>query len=179
MDVTFRPRKPEDNPVLAKMAVQTMGKVVQESAGYALSEPMALRQIEENQVTTIIEHKHQPIGYYSYSMLPTGQMYLSAVIIVPEFQHHGIGRLVAERIEREARSHQTDTILGHIHYANQQSLIFWLKNGWKIIGPHMHGTLAVQKKLDPALPSDSHSTPTKAPPKKRKSNLTRSKRYVK
>ena len=148
MVLSYRPRESKDNPFLIRVSMQTMSRVIKKSTGRPLTKTMILEQIDGNQTTVVIERSNRPIGYYSYSILPSGQMYLSALILVPAVQNKGIGRRVARRIEHVAREKEIDTILGHIHYANSQSLVFWLKNGYRILGPHMQGTLAVEKKLD-------------------------------
>ncbi len=147
MDISYRPRHKKDQQFLVHVSMRTMNQIIIKSTGRPLTEARILKQINENQTTEIIESAKRPIGYYSYSILPSGQMYLSAVVLSPEMQHRGIGRRVAKHIEGVALSKGIDTILGHIHYANRQSLIFWLKNGYRILGPHMKGTLAVEKRL--------------------------------
>ena len=147
MDITYRPRNFRDNDFLVSVSMKTMEKIIKESAGHPLTEAMVLEQIDGNQITTMIENNKRPVGFYSYTILPTGQLYVSAVVLSPKAQHQGIGRLVAKHIEQEARDNKATAIIGHIHYANNQSLIFSLKNGFRIVGPHMPGTLAVEKKL--------------------------------
>ena len=147
MVISYRPRRPQDNPFLIRVSMQTMSKVIKKSTGRALTKTMILEQIDENQTTVVIESSKRPIGYYSYSILPSGQLYLSALILAPAVQNKGIGRRVAKRIEQEARAKDTHTIIGHIHYTNSKSLVFWLRNGYRILGPHMRGTLAVKKRL--------------------------------
>ncbi len=147
MVISYRPRRPKDNPFLIRISMQTMSRVIKKSTGRPLTKSMILEQIDGNQTTVVIESSKRPIGYYSYSILPSGQLYLSALILAPAVQNKGVGRRVAKRIEHVAREKDIDTILGHIHYANSQSLVFWLKNGYRILGPHMQGTLAVEKRL--------------------------------
>lgn len=147
MQIHYRPASTKDRPFIVRVSLRTMKHVISYSTGHTLTKAVVMKQLADNQATVIIENGKRPIGFYSYSFLPTGQMYLSALVLVPSAQNRGLGKRVIKRVVAKARVNKSTAILGHVHYTNSRSVVFLLKNGFRIIGPHMPGTLAVEKKL--------------------------------
>ncbi len=142
-----RPRQKKDDAFIVRVALQTMRRVYRESTGLPLTKSMILQQLRVNTTTMIVENGHQPIGYYSYTMLAPKRLYLSALVLSSNVQGKGIGQRIANHIEREARAQGAQIIHAHVQCTNSRAIVFWFKNGYRILYPQMKGMLAIGKTL--------------------------------
>ncbi|MCL6597742.1 MAG: GNAT family N-acetyltransferase [Alicyclobacillus macrosporangiidus] len=147
LSLVYRRRQKTDDSFIIRVALQTMKNVFEKSTGIPLSEEMIRQQLDINTTTMVIERYGRPIGYYCYTKVPSGAIYLSALVLSPEAQHKGIGTRVASHIEREARRLGAHAIHAHVQIANTKAIIFWLKNGYQVQTSRINGMLALEKTL--------------------------------
>lgn len=147
--LVFRKRKETDDPFLISSTMQVMGQVYEDSIGTPLTERFVRDQLTTSQETVIVERADKPIGFYNYSVYSPERAYFGALILLPDAQAKGIGKQVLQRFEKQMQSRGIRTIEGHVQTANSRAIVFWLKNGFRIIGMPMRGLLAVEKQLSP------------------------------
>jgi GNAT superfamily N-acetyltransferase len=129
--------------------MQIMGQVYKDSIGTPLTERFVRDQLNTSQETVIVERVNKPIGYYNYSLYSPERAYFGALILLPDAQAKGIGKQVLKHFENQMQSRGIRTIEGHVQTANSRAIVFWLKNGFRIVDMPMRGLLAVEKELSP------------------------------
>lgn len=147
--LVFRKRKETDDPFLISSTMQVMGQVYEDSIGTPLTERFVRDQLNTSRETVIVERADKPIGFYNYSVYSPERAYFGALILLPDAQAKGIGKQVLQRFEKQMQNRGIRTIEGHVQTANSRAIVFWLKNGFRIIGMPMRGLLAVEKQLSP------------------------------
>jgi ribosomal protein S18 acetylase RimI-like enzyme len=145
--LSYRKRLENDDPFIIKTSLSLMKEMFKQSVGIGLREDIIRQQIRANETVMIIERNNKPIGFYMYTVFPSGEMYLSSLILVPHVQNQGIGTEVVHHIISEARKINVQKIIGHVQISNENALTFWKKNKFRVIGRPIHGSVEIQRSL--------------------------------
>jgi RimJ/RimL family protein N-acetyltransferase len=145
--LVFRKRQVKDDPFIIKTSLSLMKETFEQSVGIGLTKDMIRKQIQANDTVMIIERENKPIGFYMYTMFPSGEMYLSSLILVPHVQNQGVGTEVVHHLITEAKKLKIQRITAHVQISNEKALTFWKKNKFRVIGRPIHGSVEIQRTL--------------------------------
>lgn len=148
-ELTYRPRRVDDDPYIISLTREQLGGIHQEAFGQPFPEQQFLRYIQSGAPTVVIEQDGKPIGYYSYLLSPDAKMHVSAMVIDPKRQSSGIGKSVMAQLEHEAMQRGVRTIEVFVQENNAQSLAFTRKLGFQEVFRVEPNTIAFQKQLVP------------------------------
>ena len=145
--LTYRPRREQDDAFLKQVTIAQMKEVYEQSTGTPLTEQGVAVLLELSDTTMIIEQQGRPIGYYSYLIPGPGRLYIGSLIFTANAQGKGHGASVCRRIEEDARRLGVHTIDLHVQVTNQKAVRFWTVNGYRITVPPVAGSYLREKQI--------------------------------
>lgn len=144
----FRQRQSKDDPFIIQTSLDTMKKVFKESTGITLTDEMILQQMLASDTVMMIEENKQPIGFYCYTIFPSGEMYISSLILVPSARNKGLGKQVVQHLVREGSAKGVKKLIAHVQTANKRGLAFWKKNKFQVIDTSYQGMVEIERIID-------------------------------
>ncbi|WP_062308892.1 GNAT family N-acetyltransferase [Alicyclobacillus sendaiensis] len=144
-EVSYRPRRPEDDDWIVQLARRELGGVHEQVFGEPFPEAELRQYLQTGMPTVVIERNGRPVGFYSYLPSAEGKVHVSALVIDSKFQRKGIGRRAMEHLEAEVRRMGAHTLEIFIQEVNPRSLAFAKQLGFREVARVEPGTLVLWK----------------------------------